>query len=103
MTQNIAEIVTFELAPRITPERFIELSRASEEFVRKAPGFVSRRLSAGADGRWSDTVIWADMDTAQKAAAAFPKQDFARDLMAAIAPDSAVMRHETIERTVTPA
>lgn len=102
MTQNVAETVSFELAPGITADQFIALSKQSEAFVRQNPGFVFRRLSAGEDGRWTDTVIWADMDTAQAAAADFPNQDFAPALMAAIAPDSVQMRHETIHWTVAP-
>lgn len=96
MTKHIAEIVTFSLAKGISPDQFVTLSKASEGFVRSIPGFIHRHLSQGADGRWTDYVIWADMDTAQTVAAAFPKQDFAPTLMAAIAPDSMAMRHETV-------
>lgn len=102
MTKNVAETVSFELAPGVTANQFIALSQKSEAFVRQNPGFIFRRLSAGEDGRWTDTVIWADMETARAAAADFPKQDFAPALMAAIAPGSETMRHETIHWTVAP-
>ncbi|WP_164657827.1 hypothetical protein [Tropicibacter sp. Alg240-R139] len=95
MTQ-VAEIVTFLLAPNVSVKDFVALSQASEAFVRATPGFVHRQLSQGADGRWTDYVIWQDMETAQKVAAVFPKQDFAPALMAAIAPGSEQMRHEKV-------
>lgn len=95
MTQ-VAEIVTFSLAPGVTDAEFVALSQATEGFVRATPGFVHRQLTKGADGRWTDYVIWQDMETAQKVAATFPEQAFAPALMAAIAPDSAQMRHEEV-------
>lgn len=96
MTQNVAEIVTFTLAPNVSDAEFVALSQASEAFVQAAPGFRSRQLSKGADGRWTDYVVWADLAAAQAAAAEFPKQPFAPALMAAIEPGSAEMRHATV-------
>ena len=95
MTQ-VAEIVTFSLADGVTPDAFVELSQATEAFVRAAPGFAHRQLSQGADGRWTDYVIWQDMKAAQDVAAQFPQQDFAPALMAAIQPDSVRLRHENV-------
>ena len=102
MTQNVAETVTFKLNPGVTPEEFVKISQTSEAFVRANPGFIFRRLSCGADGRWTDTVIWKDMETAQQVAKSFGKQDFAPALMAAIAPETVTLRHETIHWTVAP-
>ncbi|WP_264213113.1 hypothetical protein [Leisingera thetidis] len=96
MTNPVAEIVTFALAPSVTAEEFVALSRQSEAYVRAQPGFLFRRLSRGADGRWSDHVVWRDMDTARRVAEEFPQQPFAPALMAAIAPGSAEIRHEEI-------
>ena len=96
MTQAVAEIVTFKLAPGVSAQDFVKLSQASEAFCRQNPGFRHRQLSQGADGTWTDYVIWSDMETAQAIAAEFPAQDFAPALMGAIAPDSVSMRHETV-------
>ncbi|MBE1284822.1 MAG: hypothetical protein GJ676_16040 [Rhodobacteraceae bacterium] len=96
MTHAVAEIVTFTLADGISPEDFLRLSQASEAFCRANPGFRHRQLSQGPDGRWTDYVVWADLDTARSAAASFPQQDFAPALMQAITPDSVQMRHETV-------
>lgn len=93
---HVAEIVTFTLADGTTPEQFVGLSRASEAFVRAAPGFALRRLSQGQDGRWTDYVVWSDMKSAHDAAAEFSQQPFAAGMMAAINPDSLQMRHETV-------
>ncbi|UWQ27393.1 hypothetical protein [Leisingera sp. M523] len=96
MSKHVAEIVTFKLAEGVSPEKFVALSQASEAFVRSQPGFLHRQLSCGEDGHWTDYVIWKDMETAHKVAAEFHKQDFCADLMKAIAPDSAKMRHEEV-------
>lgn len=100
MTQNVAETVTFELAETVTDAEFVALSQGTEAFVRSCPGFIFRRLSKGEDGRWTDSVVWQDMETAQAAAKAFEAQDFLPGLMAAMKPNSVTMRHETIHWTM---
>ena len=96
MSKHVAEIVTFQLAEGVSQADFVALSQASEAFVRAQPGFLHRQLSRGADGRWTDYVIWKDMETARSVAAEFHKQDFCADLMEAIAAGSANMRHEEV-------
>lgn len=100
--QNIAEIVTFKLAPGMKPDHYIGLSKTINDFLESCPGFVFRRLSSGEDGRWTDTAIWADMETAKAAADAFPQQSFAPKVMAAIDADTLEMRHEVIHFTQFP-
>ncbi|MFV1442045.1 hypothetical protein VWZ88_17905 [Phaeobacter sp. JH20_36] len=97
MSKHVAEIVTFKLAEGVSEAEFIVLSQASESFVRAQPGFVHRQLSCGEDGRWTDYVIWADMETAKSVAAEFHKQDFCASLMQAIAEGTAQMRHEEVQ------
>ncbi|PCJ05608.1 MAG: hypothetical protein COB16_15395 [Rhodobacteraceae bacterium] len=96
MTKSVAEIVTFSLAANIKSAEFVELSKGTEAFVRSLPGFQHRQLSEGEDGRWTDYVVWADMETAKAAAAAFMTADCAASLMLAIDPNSVVMRHEAV-------
>jgi len=102
MTQQVAETVTFHLNKGVTAADFLAAIKTTEEFVRSSPGFVFRRLSVGEDGRWTDTVIWQDMETALKVAEEFSKQDFIPALMAAIDSESLIMRHETIQWSMTP-
>ncbi|KPD12623.1 hypothetical protein [Phaeobacter sp. 11ANDIMAR09] len=102
MTQQVAETVTFTLNPGVSTEEFVQLSKASEAFVRANPGFIFRRLSCGSDGSWTDTVIWKDMETALEVAETFAQQEFAPALMAVMAPDSVSIRHETIHWTMAP-
>ena len=92
----VAEIVTFKLKDGISDAQFVEISKASESFVRAAPGFISRQLSKGDDGIWTDYVLWQDMDSALAAGKAFPEQSFAPDLMGAIASGSEQMHHQYV-------
>jgi hypothetical protein len=96
MKNAVAEIVTFALADSVTSADFVEISKGTESFVRSLPGFVHRQLSEGEDGKWTDYVIWDSMEAAKSAAAEFMKAGCTAELMAAIAPDSASMRHENV-------
>lgn len=92
----VAEIVTFKLNDGISDAQFVEISKASEGFVRAAPGFISRQLSKGDDGVWTDYVLWRNMESALAVGKAFPEQPFAPDLMGAIAPGSEQIRHQVV-------
>ncbi|MEP5762744.1 MAG: hypothetical protein ABJ327_26175 [Litoreibacter sp.] len=96
LTPQIAEIVSFRLVPNTSDEAFLALAQESGEFSQNAPGFVSRQLSRGEDGTWTDLVVWDNLENAKAAQAAFPKQDFAARLMDAIHPDSLSFRHQPI-------
>ena len=96
MKNAVAEIVTFALADNVKSADFVEISKGTESFVRGLPGFVHRQLSEGEDGKWTDYVIWESMEAAKSAAAEFMKAGCTAELMAAIAPDSAAMRHENV-------
>jgi hypothetical protein len=92
----VAEIVTFRLADGIGDARFLDAARATEAFVRAAPGFVARRLTRGDDGRWTDYVEWDSLASAQAAAERIMADPGAADFIGAIAPDSIEMRHEAL-------
>lgn len=96
MSKHVAEIVTFRLAEGVSDDAFVALSQASEAFVRTQDGFLHRQLSRNTDGRWTDYVIWKDMDTALRVSEEFHQQAFCAPLMAAILPGSAQMRHEEV-------
>ncbi|MBY6137880.1 hypothetical protein KUV26_00345 [Leisingera daeponensis] len=96
MSKHVAEIVTFKLADGVSPADFTALMQRTEGFVRAQNGFITRQLSQGEDGSWTDYVVWKDMATAQKVAKTFMQQEFAPEVVAALAPDSASMRHEEV-------
>lgn len=102
MSNHVAEIVTFKLADGMSPADFTALMQRTEGFVCAQDGFLHRQLSRGADGSWTDYVVWKDMATAQRVAQEFMQQDFSQDVMAAIAPDSARMRHEEVLWDIAP-
>ncbi|AHD01291.1 hypothetical protein [Leisingera methylohalidivorans] len=102
MRRHAAEIVTFKLEKEVSPADFVTLMQRTEGFVRAQAGFVHRQLSQGEDGSWTDYVVWQDMATAQKAAQAFMQQDYAPEVIAAIAPGTAHMRHEEVLWDMTP-
>ena len=89
----VVETVRFKLKPDVTDAEFIALSKASRDFVANCTGFLERRLSKAEDGTWTDYALWRDMDSAQAAAAQFPKQPFAAALMGAMQEGTETMTH----------
>jgi hypothetical protein len=96
MTDPVTEIVTFRLAPGITDTAFLDAARGTGALVAAAPGFVSRRLSRGEDGTWTDHVEWASMDQAVAAARTVMADPAALPFLRAIDPESIAMRHEAL-------
>ena len=92
----VAEIVTFRVASGTTKEQFIAAARQTEPFVAAAPGFVSRTLTQGEDGVWTDYILWRDMTSAKQMAAAFMDEPSVIPFMQAIDPETVVMRHEVV-------
>ncbi len=90
------EFVTFRLLPGTDDDAFLAAARATEALVRRQPGFVSRRLSRGADGTWTDTVEWRSLAEARQAAQAVMADAAFAPFMARIDSASAAMRHETL-------
>lgn len=96
---RVIEYVTFTL-PDASEAAFLAAAKGTEPLVRRQPGFVSRRLSKGADGRWTDAVTWASLTEAEAAAhGVMADADFA-PFMALIDGPSAVMRHESLALTL---
>jgi len=92
----VAEIVTFRLASGTTKEQFIAAARNTEPFVAAAPGFISRTLTQGEDGVWTDYILWRDMASAKQMAAAFMNEPTVIPFMQAIDPETVFMRHEAV-------
>jgi hypothetical protein len=96
MTQSILERVTFRLVPGTAPDDFVALARATEAPLRAQPGFLSRMLTQGEDGEWTDLVLWRDAGAAQAAAEAMMTTPAFGPFMAAIAEPSVTMRHDAL-------
>jgi hypothetical protein len=92
----VAEIVTFRLAPGTTETAFLAAARATGALLDGAPGFVSRRLSKGPDGGWTDHVAWTTRAQAEAAAARIMSDPAAAPFLAAIDPATIAMRHEAL-------
>jgi len=98
-TGAVAEIVTFRLAPGTSEAAFLDAARATQPLLAGEPGFLSRRLSKGTDGRWTDHVAWASLDQAEAAARRVMADPAAQPFLMAIDPASIAMRHEPILMT----
>ncbi len=92
----VAEIVTFKLNDGVTDAVFVKAAEGTESFVSAAPGFITRWLSKGDDGSWTDYVMWADLESAKSLGASVMEEPSFAPLMQAIAPESVVMRHESV-------
>ena len=96
----VIEYVTFTLARGTDEAAFLTAAKGTEPLLRRQPGFVSRRLSLGPDGRWTDAVTWASLTAAEAAPpAVMADPDFAA-FMALIDGPSAQMRHERLALTL---
>lgn len=97
----VAEIVTFRLADEVSDAAFVAAARATGPLVRAMPGFLSRRLTRGKDGSWTDHVEWSGLAEAGAAAARIMADPGAAPFISAIDPESIIMRHEAIVWTMT--
>ena len=92
----VTEIVNFRLAAATPEAAFLDAARATGPLLMASSGFVSRRLSRGADGIWTDHVEWASLAEAEAAAGALMNDPAAEPFLAAIDPATIAMRHETL-------
>ena len=92
----VIEYVTFTLVPGADEAAFLYAARGTEALVRRQPGFVTRRLSRGEDGSWTDAETWASMADALAAPAVVMADPAFHPVMGLIDGPSATMRHETV-------
>ncbi|WP_103258187.1 hypothetical protein [Tabrizicola aquatica] len=97
---TVIEYVTFTLVPDTPEAAFLSAAHGTEALVRRQPGFLSRRLSQGPDGRWTDAVTWASLAQAEAAAQSVMADPDFHPFMALIDGPSATMRHETLALTL---
>jgi len=92
----VAEIVTFKLLKDTDPADFVRAAQALETVLTASGKVLGRTLSLGADGQWSDHIIWSDLQSAKDMADKIMSDPIAAPMMAMIDPASAVMRHADI-------
>ncbi len=100
MTPTIAEIVTFKLAKGVEETAFLKASEAAEKFMRERKGFVSRRLTRGADGIYMDYVSWRSMEDAKAALESWMKESSIAPFMQSIEEASMKIDHHIIVSSV---
>lgn len=91
---KVVEIVSFEAADGASDAAMLAAMQRTEAFLRAQPGCLSATLSKGEDGRWSEIVMWQNMELALAGSKAFEAQDFIPDVMAVIKEGSLTIRHE---------
>lgn len=92
----VAEIVSFRLNSGVDEAQFLRDAQATDPIVRAASGFISRTLSKGEDGRWTDYILWQSLKQAQHAAKTVVNDPAFAPFGQAINFETVVMRHETV-------
>lgn len=93
----VIETVTVNLAPGASEASFLEACRRTEEFLRRQPGFVWRRILALGDGRYMDVLEWRGRAEADAAMAASMSEPCMAKLMELIDPARVtVVHHEVV-------
>ena len=95
-TPIVAEIVSFKLNSGVNEAQFLRDAQKTGPIVRAASGFISRQLSKGEDGRWSDYILWQSLKQAKEAAKTVVNDPAFAPFGQAIDFETVVMRHETV-------
>ncbi len=95
-TQTVAEIVTFRLVAGTKPADFVTAARAIEPMLRATGHVLSRTLSGGEDGVWTDHITWTTMEAAKSTAEAMMADPVAAPMMQMIDPEHVQMRHAPV-------
>lgn len=93
---RVAEIVTFKLNDGVSDAEYLKLNQPSHAFSSAAKGYVSRQLSKGEDGTWTDYVLWETLEDAKAVQSQFMAQDFAPAMVGAINGETLKMEHQHI-------
>ncbi len=93
---QVAEIVTFKLVGSADETAFLTAAAGMTPFLESTGAVITRRLSKGDDGLWTDHIVWTSLAQAQAAAEAMMQRPEAAPFMALIDPDTVMMRHEMI-------
>jgi hypothetical protein len=100
MPNQIAEIVTFKLTAGTSDNDFAKALEAATAFMRGRKGFVSRRLSIGKDGTYTDHVVWDTLADAEAAMEASMKEVSLGTFIQSIDPQTMKLDHQEIVNSV---
>ncbi|UOA28017.1 hypothetical protein [Pseudosulfitobacter sp. DSM 107133] len=100
MPNHIIETVTFRLKDGVGRAAFAKSATAVNDYVNGCAGFISRRLSCGADGLWIEHIEWQNMEAAKAAAAGIGAPEGNRPFLSAIDGPSVTMHHTELEISV---
>ncbi|WP_284643497.1 hypothetical protein [Paenibacillus silviterrae] len=90
----IIELVSAHLKSGVSREAFLSGIRQSQRALERYPGFRSRVLAHDTDHQlWFDLVQWADLLSAEAAAADFMKDPAAKALIDSLEETTVTMRH----------
>ncbi len=93
----VAEIVTFRLNAGVDEAQFLSDAKATNAIVRASKGFITRTLSKGEDGVWTDYILWKTLADAQAAAKTVVNDSAFAPFGQAIDFETVVMRHEAVQ------
>ena len=94
--QHVVEIVTYRPKDGVTDAEIVQLTKASQAYIETCGGYLSRSLSRGEDGNWTDRTLWSDMASAKSAQDGFMAHPDGQALAGAIVFESMEMRHEPL-------
>jgi heme-degrading monooxygenase HmoA len=91
------ELVVFAFTPTTTIEQGLAAATRMDDYLRRAPGFISRQLFHDeAANQWVDLVAWRTRDEALAAMSGFPESPEARDIGSSFAGPPSLMLHPTL-------
>jgi len=91
---GVIEIVQFRLAEDVSTADFTGAASETMRALCATEGFISRTLSQGDDGLWTDHVKWTDASSAQAAMEASMENEAFLPFIMAIDPDSISLSYQ---------
>jgi hypothetical protein len=91
--QPVVEVVLFRLKAGVEDETFLREAAVVQAWIEQQPGFISRELLKAPNDQWLDTVRWASLETAERAAAIIMNEDHCMPFMSMIDEASIQMWH----------
>jgi heme-degrading monooxygenase HmoA len=93
---KIIESVNVKLAPGISEETFLRACKGVEPFLKRQPGFLSRRIARMEEGRYIDILEWRSQEEADKAMALSMQEPGMAAIMETIDAESMVVSHHRV-------